>query len=115
MYTKNYLDNIARTQKTPPDWCYIYNFEDANEPISVSLPAGLGKEFKEIMDNFIDDIKTDLKRTFDNVDFEKEKTAIKQEFEKKRSALLEKLNEKSSRYDFQVKATQGRSIHASYD
>ena len=59
MYTKNYLNKISKKQKTPCDWCYIYNFDNPNEPIAVSLPAGQGKEFKEAMDGFILEIKKD--------------------------------------------------------
>ncbi len=106
MYTKNYLDKIAPKKKTPSDWCYIYNFDNPNEPIAVELPAGQGKDFKESMDGFIKEIRKDIQKTFNNDDFEKEKSLIKQEFEVKRSALLEKLNEDASKYDFQVKAAQ---------
>ena len=76
MYTKNYLDTISKKEKVPNDWCYIYNFDNPNEPIAISLPAGQGKEFKNQMDDFIKDIKVDIKRTFDNEEFEKEKTLI---------------------------------------
>ncbi len=106
MYTKNYLDKIASKKKTPSDWCYIYNFENPNEPIAVELAAGQGKEFKDSMDGFIKEIRKDIKKTFNNDDFEKEKALIKQEFEVKRSALLEKLNQDASKYNFQVKAAQ---------
>ncbi len=106
MYTKNYLEKIAPKKKTPSDWCYIYNFENPNEPIAVELSAGQGKEFKEAMDGFIKEIRKDIKKTFNNDDFEKEKALIKQEFEVKRSALLEKLNQDASKYNFQVKAAQ---------
>ena len=64
MYTKNYLDSIAPKKKVPNDWCYIYNFQNPNEPIAVSLPAGQGKEFKESMDGFIQEVKKDIKKTF---------------------------------------------------
>ena len=106
MYTKNYLDKIATKKKAPSDWCYIYNFDNPNEPIAVELPAGQGKEFKEAMDGFIKEIRKDIKKTFNNDDFEKEKALIKQEFEGKRSALLEKLNQNASKHNFQVKAAQ---------
>ncbi len=106
MYTKNYLNIISKKKKTPQDWCYIYNFENPNEPIAVSLPAGGGKEFQDVMERFINDIKVDIKSTFNNEEFEKERTLIKQEFEDKRNLLMEKLNEKSSNYGFQVKASQ---------
>ena len=106
MYTKNYLESIAKSKKVPSDWCYIYNFENSNEPIAVELPAGQGKEFQQTMDAFIKDVRKDLKTTFSNEDFEKERALIKQEFESKRNALLEKLNEKSMKHGFQVKTAQ---------
>jgi len=106
MYAKNYLDKISKKMKTPSDWCYIYNFENPNEPIAVSFPAGQGKEFQETMDLFIKDIKKDIKNTFNNDDFEKEKALIKQEFETQRSSLLEALNAESEKHGFQVKSAQ---------
>ena len=106
MYTKNYLNSIASKKKVPNDWCYVYNFENANQPVAISLPAGQGKQFKDSMDGFIKEIKKDIKKTFNADDFEKEKALIRQEFEDKRSELLDKLNEKSMNYGFQVKAAQ---------
>ncbi len=106
MYAKNYLDKISKKKKTPSDWCYIYNFDNPNEPIAVSFPAGQGKEFKETMDTFIKEIKSDIKSTFNNDEFEKEKKLIKQDFEQKRTSLLEKLNEDAGKHGFQVKSAQ---------
>ena len=105
-YTKNYLNKISKKKKAPSDWCYIYNFDNPNEPIAVSLPAGQGKEFEETMEGFIKDIKADINKTFSNDDFEKEKKLIRQEFEQKRAVLLEKLNNQSTKYGFEVKAAQ---------
>ena len=106
MYTKNYLDRISKKQKTPCDWCYIYNFDNPNEPIAVSLPAGQGKEFKNSMDGFIKEIKKDIKNTFSAEDFEKEKSLIKKEFEEKREVLMNKLTKEASKYGFQVKSAK---------
>ena len=106
MYARKYLEKISKKKKVPHDWCYIYNFDNPNEPIAVSLPAGQGKEFKDSMEQFIKDIRADIKSTFNNDEFEKEKTLIKQEFEEKRSNLLEKLNQESIKYGFEVKAAQ---------
>lgn len=104
MYTKHYLESISKKKKTPQDWCYVYNFDNPNEPIAIPLAAGQGKEFRDAMDRFIKDIKHDIKDTFNNEDFEKEKALIKQEYEAKRSALMDELNATSSQYGFQVKS-----------
>lgn len=106
MYTKKYVSKIAAKKKVPNDWCYIYNFENPNEPIAVSLPAGTGKDFKNDMDLFIDDTKKDIKLTFGNEDFEKQKNIMQNKFEQKKNDLLEKLNKTSLKSGFQVKATQ---------
>ena len=94
MYTKNYVTKVASKKKTPDDWCYIYNFEEPNEPVAVSLQAGKGKEFRDDMDAFITDIKRDIKLTFGNEDFDKQKSLMQNSFEQKKSLLLEKLNNK---------------------
>ena len=105
-YVKNYLSTISKKKKAPNDWCYVYNFANPNEPVAISLPAGQGKEFKATMDAFINEIKVDIKNTFNNEDFEKEKNLIKQEYETKRTLLLEKLNQTSAEYGFTVKSSQ---------
>ena len=106
MYTKKSVASAASKKKTPDDWCYIYNFDNPNEPLAVSLPAGSGKVFKEAMDNFIADIKKDIKLTFNNEDFEKEKSLIRQKYDEKKSSILTKLNNQSLKHGFQVKASQ---------
>ena len=104
MYTKHFLDSISKKKKVPQDWCYVYNFNNPNEPVAIPLSAGQGKEFKEAMDKFVKDITRDIRDTFNNEDFEKEKALIKQEYDLKRSALMEKLNQTSAQYGFQVKS-----------
>lgn len=105
-YVKNYLNTISKKKKVPNDWCYLYNFDNPNEPVAVALPAGQGKEFRATMNSFINEIKVDIKNTFNNEDFEKEKNLIRQEYEAKRNLLLEKLNQKSAEYGFTVKSAQ---------
>ncbi len=105
-YVKNYLGVISKKKKVPNDWCYVYNFDNPNEPVAISLPAGQGKEFRDTMNSFINEIKVDMKNTFNNEDFEKEKNLIKQEYETKRNLLMERLNKKSAEYGFMVKSAQ---------
>ena len=106
MYTKKFLDKKAEKGKVPNDWVYIYNFENPNEPVAISFPAGQGKIFATTMENFVKDVRKDLKKTFNNDDFEKEKQIIKQEYEEKRERLLEKLNQKTMIQGFQVRSTE---------
>ncbi len=105
-YTKEYLDKISRTKKVPPDWVYVYNFDDPNEPVAISLTAGEGIKFKDSMEKFIKDIRHDIKNTFKSDDLEKEKSIITREFEERKEKLLSDLNKKSAKYGFQVKSSE---------
>ena len=105
MYTRKFLEKKAEKEKVPNDWVYIYNFENPNEPVAVSFPAGQGKVFQDTMEGFVKDVRRDIKKTFNNDDFEKEKQLIKQEFEEKREVLLAKLNQKTMIQGFQVRST----------
>ena len=106
MYTKKFLNARAAKDKVPNDWCYIYNFEEPNSPVAISFPAGQGKVFQETMENFVKDIRKDIKKTFNNDDFEKEKKLIKQQYDSKRDMLLEKLNKRTLVQGFQVNPTE---------
>ena len=105
VYTKKTLVARASKEKAPSDWCYIYNFDNPNEPLAINFPAGQGKVFQNTMETFVKDIRRDIKKTFNNEDFEKEEKAIKLEYDAKREALLEQLNKRTLVQGYQVQAT----------
>ena len=63
--------------------------------------------FQNTMENFIKDIRNDIKSTFRNKDFEKEKQTINNQYQEIKTKLLEDLNAKSAKYGFQVKSSEG--------
>ena len=105
IYAKNLLNEIAKTKPIPDDWCYIYNFDNSNEPKAISLPAGLGRQFMNDMDSFIQTIKTEIRSAFNNQDFEKEKANIQRDVEEKKIRLIEKLNKEALKQGFEIKNT----------
>lgn len=52
------LEALAARGETPDDWCYLQNFEDPARPHSVRLPAGLGRLFRQQMQEFVAGIRT---------------------------------------------------------
>lgn len=109
IYAKNYLKNIAKDKPTPNDWCYIYNFNNPNEPIALSLPAGMGKQFTNDMNAFVKTVQTEIRAAFNNQDFEKEKQTIRKDVEDKKIKLIEKLNRDAAKLGFEIK--NGDSIY----
>lgn len=105
IYIKNKLNEIAKEKPVPDDWVYVYNFSNSNEPIAVSLPAGIGKQFADDMDSFIQTIKAEINSAFNNQDFEKEKANIQKDVEEKKIKLIEKLNKDAMKQGFEIKNT----------
>lgn len=87
-FAKQILNEIAANQKTPDDWCYIYNFSQPNQPLAINLPAGTGKQFQQDMDEFTKIIKQEIVNAFDNDQYEKEKSEIMDEYEDKKKSFL---------------------------
>ncbi len=54
------ISEIASGPVNSQDRCYIYNFENPDQPGLLNLPVGRGREFKRLMDEFADFVGTDL-------------------------------------------------------
>ncbi|EET84643.1 peptidase S16, lon-like protein [Clostridium carboxidivorans P7] len=52
-YIVRKIEEYAKKMPTPQDWCYVYNFENSNNPISISLNTGTAIKFREGMNSFI--------------------------------------------------------------
>lgn len=107
-YVLSIVNKLAKTKPVPNDLCYIHNFENPNEPIAISLPAGQGREFKEDMNRFISVIRDGLLKIFNSQDFEKEKKVITKQYSDKKNEVLRKFDEYTSAQGFKIKtATDG--------
>ncbi|MGC2412131.1 MAG: Lon-like protease helical domain-containing protein, partial [Stellaceae bacterium] len=47
------LRHRAETEPTPPDWCYVNNFDDPQQPRTLRLPAGSGTGFAAAMKRLV--------------------------------------------------------------
>lgn len=41
---RDYLERVAAARVAPDDWVYVHNFDDADRPRALRLPAGRGCE-----------------------------------------------------------------------
>ena len=37
---QGHLEHVSAGKPSPPDWGYLYNFQDSTQPVSVALPCG---------------------------------------------------------------------------
>ncbi len=93
----------ARLMPIPDDWCYVYNFEDSNRPKAINLPAGMGRDFKKDMEEFVRVIEQEIVKAFDGEDYEAERTRILKEFRDKKDEYVLELSNEAGERGFRVK------------
>ncbi|MCW4028555.1 MAG: AAA family ATPase [Candidatus Bathyarchaeota archaeon] len=104
---KQFVEAQAKTQPIPPDWCYVNNFTNSYEPKAIQLAAGKGKEFRDDMKNFIENIRTALPKAFESEDYEAKRETTLQGLENQRKRLVDELNAKARSEGFVIQTTPG--------
>lgn len=94
-YIINKVASYAKTLKTPDDWCYVYNFKDDNNPISLSLPAGHSQIFKDDINDLIKFLTREMPLSLDSENYTKEHSNIISYYEEKIINLNDSLNSKA--------------------
>ncbi len=102
---KNFVEAQAKTQPVPPDWCYVNNFGNQYEPKAIKLPAGKGKEFREDLKNFIENVKTALPKAFESDDYIARRESTIKELENQRKQLIDEISGKAQREGFAIQTT----------
>jgi len=102
---KNFVEAQAKTQPVPPDWCYVNNFGNQYEPKAIKLQTGKGKEFREDLKNFIENVKTALPKAFESEDYVAKREATIKELENQRKQLINELSVKAQREGFVIQTT----------
>ena len=104
-YARASTEKLAATEPVPSDWCYVYNFQNPRCPLALRFEAGLGKQFKEDMEELVQLLKSELQKVFRADDYEKQKSELLHSFDEERGALMDDMSAMAGEYDFQVKTT----------
>jgi lon-related putative ATP-dependent protease len=103
---KSFLEDIARTQPVPSDWCYVNNFSNEYEPKAIRLPSGKGKDFQGDMKNFIDEARRALTKTFQSEDYATKREATIKAVEDQSKELINQVNTAAQKAGFIIQRTR---------
>jgi hypothetical protein len=79
---KSYVERAVETKMASPspcpvyDWCYVYNFEDADRPIPLRLPQGRGSALRTHMDSLLRALKDTIEQGFSHESYENARQQI---------------------------------------
>jgi lon-related putative ATP-dependent protease len=111
MVRKTFQEKAA-TESAPDDWIYVYNFKQRNRPRAISLPAGKGQEFKQDMENLVEELRTTLSAAFESDEYRTRKQVIEQDFQERQEKSLEGLQERARQNNLALIRTPGGLVFA---
>ncbi|MGR9116232.1 MAG: Lon protease family protein [Gammaproteobacteria bacterium] len=84
------VEHEASRRAIPSDWCYVNNFEQPAKPKALKIPGGKGKEFKQDMEQLIDELRIALPASFEGDEY---RTRVEEIEEASRHRELREINQ----------------------
>ena len=109
-YAKLSAKKKAKNEAVPYDWCYVYNFDDPRSPLSLRFEPGIGRQFRDDMNELVSFFKTELTKAFTSEDYDKEKSDLSRTYDDKRDELIKKLDSVASENSFALKTSNSGII-----
>jgi lon-related putative ATP-dependent protease len=73
----------AQSEPTPPDWCYVNNFADPQQPHRLQLPSGRGAGLAAAMKRLVEELRAALPAAFERDEYRVRRDAIDQQFKQR--------------------------------
>lgn len=87
-YIRKKIKQRAKTERTPPDLCYVHNFKHPQEPLLLKFPPGAGEKFKSILETEIQKIKDEANNLFKSDRYNQKKRKLKKKYQAKMSQII---------------------------
>lgn len=101
----NLLKDAAKKRPVPSDWAFVYNFDNADEPICLEIPAGRGLRLKKDMKRLITNLANDLRITFESKSFLNRKNEIIESINIEKQELYNELERAAMKLNVQIKSS----------
>jgi len=101
-FVKSFLTPAAAKGSAPCDWVFLYNFEDNDKPISVSMPAGQGRKLKQAQHKAMTHIKQEIPARFEKDAFQKKHERMVKKYNTKRETLFSQMDVTAEKENFSL-------------
>ncbi|MGH7046117.1 MAG: Lon protease family protein [Stellaceae bacterium] len=77
------LRQQAESQPPPPDWCYVNNFTDPQQPRRLRLPAGRGAGLAAAMKRLVEELRAALPAAFEREEYRSRREVVDQQLKQR--------------------------------
>ena len=100
-----FLEELAKQKPTPPDWCYVHNYNDPYQPLVLELPPGRGRELQQDMRRLLEQARRELPRAFESEEYTNRRDELGRQLDQQRTQLMEAFGEKAQQNGFLFQLT----------
>jgi len=97
------VEKRAQLMPVPDDWCYVFNFQNPDQPNSLRLPAGKGRRLLRSMEQLIPQLKKDIPDVINSEDYKKNRQAIIQSSRETQDKILAELDNRLKQRGFTLR------------
>lgn len=102
---KAILKKQAAIKPVPSDWCYVYNFNNPDVPLSVSLSPGKAFIFQKDMEELVNTLKIEVPKVFESKEYEKQKNKTVEQYQANQRKMFDSLEEEALNKGFSIRKT----------
>jgi lon-related putative ATP-dependent protease len=109
---RQFLDERAAEEDTPPDICYVNNFEAPHKPLLLRVAPGWSKKLARDMKKLVEDIRNALRAAFESEEYQTRRQSADHEFQEKQKQVFEELQRKAKEYNLTTLRTPAGLVFA---
>jgi lon-related putative ATP-dependent protease len=94
-FVRKFLAEKAASCPVPPDWCYVYDFDEPRAPRALSLPPGVSKDLRVDVEHAIQDAQTAIPMAFESEDFQTQHEALVEEFKEQQEKAFSEVEKEA--------------------
>jgi predicted ATP-dependent protease len=89
---RSLVEGIARQQPPPPDWVYVHNFRQPDQPRALRLVPGGGRVLAKEMADLVMAFRTKIPELFESEEYSARKEEVLGEFKRRRTKIFSDLD-----------------------
>lgn len=101
----HFLEEKAKKEIPPGDWCYVNNFKDPYQPKKLKLPQGGSRIFKNEIKLLIEEVQKSLINAFESNEYGEKRENIIQKYQQKEKELYKNIHQKAKANNFVIRRT----------
>lgn len=100
-----FLEEKAKDEPAPSDWCYVHNFQSSSEPHAIELAQGMAREFQKDMSELLENARKVLPEVFESEEYITKREAVLRSAQTTRDTLFSQINKIAQKKGFVLQSS----------